>query len=126
MKQVFTSNKSIDTLYKDLEQSIANNKFGLIHTHNLNEKFEAKNLEFNEKYLILDICNPMIAKSILEIDMSVGASLPCSISLYTDKGTTCIAMTKPTIVYPMLNEKLKELSEVMESTLVKIINEAIV
>lgn len=124
MKYQLTTNKSFDETYEALQESIVKNKFGLQHTHNVHEKLKAKDVELGRRCLILDICQPYIAKEILDIDPSVSSVLPCSISLYEDEGKTNICVVNPSFLFPQLNEKLKPLMQRVEKTIFKIIDEA--
>lgn len=125
MKYIVTSKKSVDELFHSLEKSIVDNQFGLQHVHNIEEKLNSKGVAFDKACLVLDICNPHIAKEILDIDMSASAFLPCAISIFDNNGITTISVIKPTSIFPVLNEKLKNAAFKVEERLVKIINQAI-
>lgn len=125
MKYIISTATSVNDVYEKIQKSITDNKFGLMYTHNINEKLNSKGVELKNEYLVLDICNPFIAKEILDIDLSVGASLPCSLSIYSDNDKTFVCFTKPTALYPKLNDKLLDVSVKMEEALKKIISDAI-
>lgn len=125
MQEIFTSSKSVEDTLKSLEESIAKNGFGVLHIHNLKEKLNAKGVEYSEESMVLDICNPKIAKEILTIDPALSSILPCKISLYEQSGTTKIAMLKPTFLLPTLNEKLKDIASGVEEKLILAIKDSI-
>lgn len=125
MKYIVTSKKNIDELFSALEQTIIDNNFGLQHVHNIKEKLNAKGVELKHECRVLDICNPFIAKEILDIDMSASAFLPCAISIFENNGITTISVIKPTSIFPILNENLVDVAQRVEEALVKIINQAI-
>ncbi|PHO09723.1 hypothetical protein CPG37_08305 [Malaciobacter canalis] len=124
MKYQVSTSKTLEETYDALQKSISENKFGLQHTHNVHEKLKAKDVELGRRCLILDICQPHIAKEILDIDPSVSSILPCSISIYEDEGKTNICVVKPSFIFPQLNENLKEVMQRVEKTIFKIIDEA--
>lgn len=124
MKYLVSTSKSINEAYEALQQAISNNGFGLQYTHNIEEKLSNKGVTLGRKCLVLDICQPHIAKEILDIDPSVSALLPCSISVYEDKSKTNICLVKPSFIFPQLNEKLKEVMQRVEKSIFKIIDEA--
>ncbi|WP_419777140.1 DUF302 domain-containing protein [Malaciobacter marinus] len=124
MKYQVSTSKTLEETYDALQKSISENKFGLQHTHNVHEKLKAKEVELGRKCLILDICQPHIAKEILDIDPSVSSILPCSISIYEDEGKTNICVVKPSFIFPQLNKDLKEVMQRVEKTIFKIIDEA--
>lgn len=125
MKYIVTSKKSVDELFIALEESITKNGFGLQHVHNIKEKLNAKGVEFDKQCMVLDICNPHIAKEVLDIDMNASAFLPCAISIFNNKGVTTISILNPTAIFPELNSQLSDVALRVEESLVKIINQAI-
>lgn len=126
MKYLVSTSKSVQEAYEALQRAIPNNGFGLQHTHNIEEKLSDKGVTLGRECLVLDICQPHIAKEILDIDPSISAILPCSISVYEDEGKTNICVIKPSFVFPQLNANLKDVMQRVEKTIFKIIDEAAV
>lgn len=125
MKYIKTTTKNVQEAIEALEKTISLNGFGLQHIHNVTQKLKAKEVELGRECQILDICQPYIAKEILDIDPSVSAILPCSISVFEDNGQTYICVVKPSAIFPLLNKQLSEVISKVETTIFKIIDEAI-
>lgn len=63
---------------------------------NMQEKLKEKRIDFNQRYHILEVCNPIEAKRLLEENSIVGYCLPCKIAVYyDDEGNTKIGLPKP-------------------------------
>ncbi len=125
MKYIKVTRKNVQETVKSLEKTICENGFGLQYIHNVTEKLKQKELILGRECQILDICQPHIAKEILDIDPSVSAILPCSISVYEYKGETNICVIKPSSIFPLLNKQLDEVISKAEKTIFKIIDEAV-
>jgi len=95
MQYIVNSSKNIEEVAQKLEENIKANSFGILHIHNLEETMHNKGIELGEACRIYEICNPKIAKEVMDEDMSMNMVLPCRISIYTDKGITKIGMLNP-------------------------------
>lgn len=105
-----------------LQAKLKENSFGVLHIYNLKEIFKSKGIEFGE-YQILSVCNPSFAKQSLDINLKVGALLPCKISVYSEQGITKISLLKPTAAIGLLSEqKLDALAKNVEGILKGVIN----
>ncbi len=123
MLYIEESSKSAKEVVKNIEDVIANYKFGILHMHNPKETLISKGLEFTNECYVLDVCNPKIAKEILDIDMSISSMVPCKISVYEDKGQTYIAMNSITQLIDDINPDLVHLGEEAQALLLKLIEE---
>lgn len=125
MLHVVESAKPIGQVMAALEAAVARNKFGILGVHNLREAMEKKGVAFTRDCLIVEVCNPLQAKKVLEANLEISTALPCRISLYEEGGTTKLATIKPTAMialYP--NPELKGVAEEVEAVLVRIMAEA--
>lgn len=105
-----------------LQIALKGKNFGILHIYNLKEIFESKGIEFGE-YQILSICNPKFAKEALDIDLKVGALLPCKISVYDNNGTTRILLLKPSEIIAILeDDRLNSMAKKIEEILVGVVN----
>ena len=127
MHYIIKSKKNIDEVAANLETNITQNGFGILHMHNLQETMHDKGVELEEACLIYEICNPLIAKEVLNEDMSMNVVLPCRISLYTDKGETKVGMITPsTLMHESSHEEeLKKIALSVEDKIKKIINTSV-
>lgn len=118
------TNKSFEELSADLEAEVPNHKFGVLHIHNIAETLRSKGIDFKEESKVFEVCNPMYANKIIAEDMTLNTVLPCRISIYTENGTTKIAILKPSKMFETLtkNTTVLELSKEIDEVMIKIVD----
>lgn len=126
MKYIVKTSKSVDQAEADLSAAVQRHKFGVLHTHNLQETMKKKGVEFGNACRILEICNPQNAKEVLATDMDLNLVLPCRVSVYSDHGKTKIGMIKPTAMLKALSNSpaLSRVAEEVEEAIIEMIDEA--
>ena len=116
-------NSAVEKLKKDL----LDNKWGVLSVIDVKKILAEKlNIE-SEDYMILDVCNPVLAHQGLMINKQVGLILPCKIVVYSDKGRTRISLYRPTVALSTASslpgyDKLKKLAAEAEDGLKKVID----
>ncbi len=117
----------VDDVCKKIQDLSAQNKFGVLAVIDLKEKMAAKGIQFGPECRIIEICNPMQAKQVLEANMSISSALPCRISVYQEGGKTKVTTLKPTAVLGLFgNPEIEPVARQVEEAIVKIIDGAIV
>jgi uncharacterized protein (DUF302 family) len=117
--------KSVPETASALRASVAANRFGVMHVHNLKETMASKGVGFDRECLVFEVCQPQQAKTVLEANMSVSTALPCRISIYEESGKTVLATLKPTLLLAMFGlPQLEQVAREVETTIVKIMTEA--
>ncbi len=126
MYYVVETNKSFDQAVTDLEAAVANHKFGVLHIHDLGGTLRSKGIEFAEECKVLEVCNPVKAAQVLNIDMRLNMALPCRISVYSEAGQIKIGMIEPAAMLAALSddERLVSIAKEVEQTIIKMIEEA--
>ena len=114
MYYVVDTDKSFEQAATDLEASVKELQFGVLHIHDIGETLRGKGVEFAENCRVFEVCNPVQAAKVLAIDMRLNMALPCRISVFTENGTTKIGLIKPA-------QMLEALSD--DATLIAIANE---
>jgi len=112
--------KSEDELRTCLLKALENSTFALQHEHNLQAKLEAKNLSL-DTCKIFDICNPFIAKELLDIDINACVLLPCSLVIYRKDSKLYLGFFELAKVLTILNPKLEQSAKKLENELKQII-----
>ena len=116
-------NSAVEKLKKDL----MDNKWGVLSVIDAKKILAEKlGVEFDD-YIILDICNPVLAHRGLTINKQAGLILPCKIVVYSDKGKTKVSLYRPTVALSTASsllgyDKLNALASEAENALIKIIN----
>jgi len=116
---------SIEDVVARVEKATAENKFGVLGVHNLKEKMAAKGVDFEPECRIIEVCNPMQAKKVLEANMEISNALPCRISVYEQGGRLFVSTIKPTALIGLFeSEDLLPVAQAVEETLMRIIDAA--
>jgi uncharacterized protein (DUF302 family) len=125
MKYIIETKKDIEQAAKDLEKAVIQNKFGVLHIHDLKSTMKNKGIDFPNECRIFEVCNPQKANAVLTKDMSLNMALPCRISVWEDNGQVKIGTLKPTELLSALSDsqELKVIAEEVEDTIKKIIDE---
>lgn len=114
---------SLEKVIPKLEESLKSEQFGVLWQFNIREKLQEKGVDFNQKFVVLEVCNPKEAKRVLEEETLAGYFLPCKIVVYEENGQTKIGLPKPTALISMVNnEQLKEIAGDIEKRLIKCID----
>lgn len=113
-----TSDKTLETIDRGLQEAAARYKFGILTIHNLKETMAKKGVEFAGECLIYEVCNPHQAKKVLEVNGAVSTALPCRISVYRSGDRYRLATILPTALMklfgsPELEPVAKEVEEVI-------------
>ncbi|MRG85738.1 DUF302 domain-containing protein [Salinibacillus xinjiangensis] len=122
------TNQTLEEAVQSLEASLKEEKFGVLWKFNIKETLQNKGFEFDQPYLVLEVCNPKEAQRVLTEDQLVGYFLPCKIVVYEDRETknTKIGLPKPTALIEMVNdESLKEFAADIEKRLIACIDKSI-
>ena len=121
-----STDKTVSQVADALQISVPANHFGIMQTHNLQETMTRKGVEFTRECQIFEVCQPQLAKKVLEQNMSISTALPCRISIYREDCKTILATLKPTSLLAMFNSpQLAGAAEEVEDAIVKIMQEAI-
>lgn len=77
-----------------------------------------KGIDYPGQIVILEVCNPQRAKSVLEIDIKAGYLLPCKMAVYVKDGVTQIGAARPSkLIALMGNERLNRIGEEVDRDL---------
>jgi|SRR5690625_2657533 uncharacterized protein (DUF302 family) len=120
------TDKTMEEAIQSLEESLKEDKFGVLWQFDIQETLQNKGFEFEQPYKVLEVCNPAEAKRILTKNQMVGYFLPCKIVVYEDGGKTKIGIPKPTALIQMAKDDgLMETARDVENRLIKAIDESI-
>ena len=110
----------------DLENAVKNNKFGVLHIHDIAATLRGKGFDFAEECKVFEVCNPGQASKVLAVDLKLNMALPCRISVYTEKGKTKIGMIEPVKMLSMLSQDatLMAIAKEVEAAIIKMMDEA--
>lgn len=90
------STRTLDEIERILHESAARQRFGVIAIHDLRDTLKKKGVDLETECRIYEVCNPLQAKKVLDIDGAISTALPCRISVYGEKGNYTLATMRPT------------------------------
>ncbi|PYZ99070.1 hypothetical protein CR205_11080 [Alteribacter lacisalsi] len=112
------TDKKPEQVLTDLENILKEASFGVLWSFNVKEKLDEKGVGFDTDYFILEVCNPKIAKDVLESTKMAGYFLPCKVVVYEADGQTYIGMPKPTTLMEHVGgDDVMRVAEEVENTL---------
>ncbi|TEU26776.1 MAG: DUF302 domain-containing protein, partial [Gammaproteobacteria bacterium] len=89
------SQLSVEEVIENLKEAVPNNQFGILHSYDIKQTLAGKGHELTQECHVFEVCNPKVAKDILEKDMNLATVLPCRISVYTQDGATKVGLALP-------------------------------
>lgn len=105
---------------------MAEEKFGVLWRFSIQDKLNEKGIEFDQKYEILEVCNPVEAKKVLRENDLAGYFLPCKTAVYELEGGTKIGLPRPTALIGMVEnesfESLRGIAQDVEKRLIACID----
>jgi uncharacterized protein (DUF302 family) len=119
------SDKTMEDAIKAVEEALKEEKFGVLWSFNIKEKLQEKGVEFDQDFVILEVCNPHEAKRVLSENYLISYFLPCKIVVYKEENRTKIGMPKPSVLVSMVaDEKLEGIAKDIENRLIACIEKA--
>ncbi len=114
--------KTINQAVEDVTASLKEVGFGVLGTLNFKEILQKKGLDFKDEYRLLEVCNPLAAKQVLESNPEIGLLLPCTIAVYQKNNENWISLAKPTSLLANIHDtKLDKFGQEIEQKLVQAI-----
>jgi len=114
--------RSIDDIIVNLTEDLKGIGFRVLEILDFKKILSEKGLEFSDNYRLMEVCNPSLAKQVLEASPDLGLLLPCTIAIYQKDNENFISLARPTSLFSMASENnLKFSGEEIENNLVKII-----
>lgn len=89
------TDKNFEMAVTDLKASLKEKTFGVLVELNLKDKLQERGQDFNTNFLIMEVCNPVKAKMVLDRNVEVGYMLPCKMVVYEKNGEVWMGMQNP-------------------------------
>lgn len=114
--------KTINQAVEDITASLKEVGFGVLGTLNFKEILQKKGINYPLEYRLLEVCNPLAAKHVLEMNPENGLLLPCTIAVYGKGNENTISLAKPTALLSMMSDKnMQDMGKEIEQKLVQAI-----
>ncbi len=127
MLYIKETQKSVDQAFHDLEASIKQHGFGLLHHYDFKQTLKEKGFDLPNECRVLEVCNPKQACEVLRMNMAINMALPCRISIYEEAGKTFLGMIPPTMLLRLISPsaELQALARGVEDMTRQIIDDAV-
>ena len=120
------TDKTMEKAIQSVEENLKHEQFGVLWQFDIRKTLQNKGLEFDDPFVVLEVCNPNEAQNILSKNKMVGYFLPCKVVVYEEEGKTKIGMPKPTELIQMVkDEELMETARSVEARIIKAINQSV-
>ncbi|QQE78429.1 DUF302 domain-containing protein [Alicyclobacillus sp. SO9] len=117
--------KTVEEAISAVEESLKGHRFGVLWKLDLRAKLQEKGVEFTRPYHVLEACNPVEAKKVLEQNRLGGYFLPCKLVVYQEQQKTKIGLTRPTTLTGLLDDaELSAIAADVEKELIAAVQEA--
>jgi uncharacterized protein (DUF302 family) len=119
------SNRLLADIERELHESAARNKFGVIAVHDLRQTMRNKGVELAIECHIFEVCNPHQAKRVLESDGAISTALPCRISVYGSPGRYTLATMLPVEMMKAFNNPdIAPVAQEVQDVLIRMMQDA--
>lgn len=120
-----TTQKSINDAIVNLTHNLKEIGFGVLEVLDFKKILNEKNQEFQNEYKLMEVCNPKLAKQVLDSNPDLGLLLPCTIAVYQKNKQNCVSLAKPTSLLKMASEEhMQFVGNEIEKNLIEIIEKS--
>lgn len=120
------TDQTMEKALQSLEKSLKEDKFGVLWQFDVKETLNNKGFEFEQPYMVLEVCNPQEAQKLLTKNQMVGYFLPCKIVVYEADGKVKVGMPKPTALIELAaDDALMDIARDVEKRLIHAIDKSI-
>lgn len=121
-----SSKKSMEEAMTSVKYNLKEKGYGVLWELNFKETLEKKGLDFQEEYVVMEVCDPKKAKEIMEENIQAGYVLPCKIAVRREDNKTYIGFTSPKVLLGQFKSmKLDVIAEEVEATLKEVIEASV-
>jgi len=127
MFHVRETQRTFEDTAQALEAAVAAHGFGVLHVHDLGAILRGKGYDFPEECRVFEVCNPAQAIKVLSTDLLLNTALPCRISVYTERGSTKVALIRPVPLLEELSDdpQLAPIAREVENSLLEMVAAAV-
>lgn len=105
------------------KEALLKEGFGVLCEIDIRAKFQEKLGIDYHNYVILGVCNPLLAFETLQLEINIGLFLPCNVIVYEEQGHTSVAAVDAEKMLSVVgNPKLELTASVVNERLRRVIH----
>ena len=121
-----STKKSFAEALESIINALKEREFGVLWQLNFKEKMAEHGIEFQNNFMILEVCNPQKANEVLSAHIEVGYFLPCKVVVYEKDDEVFIGTAKPGMLLGMMGyDDLDDVANEVEKILIESIDAAV-
>ncbi len=122
----FKTDKSLQEVLENFEKIAEEQNFSTLGEFKMHEILKEKGNYIENKFYIIELCNPKYAQQMLTLNPSISPYLPCRVSVYTKEDGTFISTILPTKIMESIgSDNGKEIAEEMETLILEMMKKAL-
>ncbi len=121
----FPTQRTVDDLAARIPKACADEKFGVLGSIDLRAKLREKGQPYERACMVFEVCQPSVARQVLEMAPEVSVALPCRIAVFErPDGTRKLATIRPrdllaTVGVPGLEDQADEVERALRAIMEK-------
>lgn len=120
------TDKPFNVAVDSIINALKDREFGVLWQLNFKDKLAEHNIDFNNNFIILEVCNPDKANEVLSKHIEMGYFLPCKVIVYENEGKVRIGTAKPEMLMGFMgHDDLGHIAKEVETVLTEAIDAAI-
>ena len=123
---VYRTAKPVAEVRTRIEEAAKAKGFGVLAVHDLEAILQSKGMPLSYPAVVVEVCSPRHAKTVLEAHPPISNALPCRIAIYGKDGETTIETLPPTMLLAGFGKTgLEPVAQEVETLLKEIIEAAV-
>lgn len=86
---------AFDEAIEQVKQELKQRSFGVLWEFDMAKKLAEHELDLGAKFVVLEVCNPQQAHTVLSQELTVGYFLPCKMVVFEKDGQVQVGTLKP-------------------------------
>lgn len=99
------TDKSVEEAVAAVKEEMDKINFAVLFELSFEETLQGEGFDFENEFVILEVCSPEQAKTLLERNMKVGYFLPCKIAVYEENGSVYIGTPRLAAQIELIHEE---------------------
>ena len=121
-----STNKSFNEALESIIGELKTREFGVLWQLNFKDKMAEHDIDFQNNFMILEVCNPEKANTVLSKHIKMGYFLPCKVVVYENEGGVNIGTARPELLMGMMGlDGLEDVASEVEKILIESIDAAV-